>query len=90
MLTDKDEAQEWVRFSLSEIKNAKEELEWQHLMPLPNTFLGYKDPRSGILLHLSWLLTDLYDWNWQGFTPMELARALRDISNTIESSTNSI
>ena len=77
-------------YTPGQIDKEKEELEWRQLLPLPNRFLGYKDPRSGILLYLSWLLTDLYDWNWPRFTPMQLARFLRDLADSIESSTNPV
>jgi len=62
-----------------------EELKRQKYLPLlPNTFLEIPgDPRSTVLLTLSWLLNDLYDCNWYGFTPLGVAKMLREISEAI-------
>lgn len=80
------EIREWISGSIEEIRKGLEELEWQkYLPPLPNKlFTGQDDPRSGISLTLSWLLTDLFDNNWEGLTAKELVQILRDIADGIE------
>lgn len=82
------ETLDWIRCSMEEIGKGIEELKWQkYLTLLPDTFLRDEaDPRSGILLSLSWLLTDLLDGNWEGFTPSKMAEILRDIADAIMNS----
>ncbi len=81
-----EEIRAWISTSIEEIHKELEELKWQKYLPLlpGKLFTGEGDPRSGILLTLSWLLTDLFDCNWEGFTVKEVVQILRDIADVIE------
>lgn len=80
------EGLERVNSWVTEIRKQLDELFWQsHLELLPNEFL--RDQRSVVLVYLSYLLEDLNDISWLGFTPREIANLLRDISDAIEKAT---
>ena len=85
------ETSDWIDCSMGEIAKCIEELKWQkYLMLLPNKFSAVEaDPRNLILLYLSWLLTDLFDAHWGGFTPLEVAQIVRDIADAITRCTES-
>ena len=92
-MDEENETNKWVeamlesiRWSMEEIQKRIEEMEWQPLLaPFPNEFGAVEggDPRSEVMLRLSWLLTDLFDVHWAGFTPLEMAKTLRDIADAI-------
>ena len=98
-MDEENETNKWVeamsesiRCSMEEIQKCIEEMEWQPLLTLfPNEFGAVEggDPRSQVLLYLSWLLTDLFDAHWGDFTPLEIAKLLRDIADAITDCTES-
>lgn len=61
-----EEFWESIKCSMEEMQKGLEELEWHMYLPLLSEKLSIGDPRSGILLALSWLLSDLFDNNWGG------------------------
>ncbi len=65
-----------------------DELNWQALLsPLPNGMSISDDPRSGILLNLSYLLVDGFDTSWVVLTAREAVQILRGIADAIETCT---
>ena len=84
-----EEIRGWIHCNMEEIRKGLEELGWQKYLPLlPNKLLsGEGDPRSRILLTLSWLLADLFDNNWEGITAKEVVQILRDMADAIETCT---
>jgi len=83
-----EEIGEWIHCNMEEIRKGLEELRWQeYLPPLPNKLSSAGDPRSGILLTLSWLLTDLFDSDWEEITAREVVQILRNIADAIENCT---
>ena len=80
------EPQKWISSSIEEIQRCIEDMKWQKLLTLfPDEFgvVEGGDPRSKVLLTLSWLLTDLFDTNWARFTPIDVVQILRDIADAI-------
>jgi hypothetical protein len=83
-----DDIEERIRGSFEQIQKGLDELKWQQYLPLlPHKLLSAGDPRNRILLPLGWLLSDLPDIYWGGFTAKEVVQVLRDIADAISDCT---
>ncbi|MFC1981997.1 hypothetical protein ACFLUN_00780 [Chloroflexota bacterium] len=92
-----DDRLKWIDMNKTQIIDFLAKTKFEKLFPLPNRFLNYydkpdpilgeiPDPRSGAILYLSWLLTDLGDYE-SLCTPIEVGELLKSVGEAIISLT---
>lgn len=79
----KKETSAWVE----EINKKLDECWWDRNLGLSPDRLEDDDPRTGPLMYLGWLLSDLPDLGWDGWGAGEMAKLLRKIADCLDGNT---